>query len=423
MNITRTLKQLLLVQQHTPKLVVQTLRTLGRPQSIVDRIANENPRSTHPEPARHHQPAVILQHVIAPPTTTAASPNPSDALDIDWSHEMHAIRSAESRSILEPLPLSADSFDPSTAVPNIRPAHNLAAYVKKSVPLQQFIQLGVDLSRIERRKGLADFVLRLDWQRDIQPHLRFLRDVGVPADGLGAFVTRNPLIFKEDLAALQTRINYLQSKQFEPAQIARIVTANPFWLMFRTQRIDGRLGFFQAQFQLSGAEVRQLAVRQPRLLTYGLEAVRRNSFVVREELGFSADETKRLLLAAPKLWMMSEERHISDLSGFAFETTHNLTTFSFHPDAENVTERFVYVHETMGISHERIVQSPEVLYCRLHRLRERHGYLKRLHKAQYDPRQPLYVHVGTMIAGTDAEFALNVAESSTAAYEEYLRTL
>lgn len=77
----------------------------------------------------------------------------------------------------------------------------------------------------------------------------------------------------------------------------------------------------------------------------------------------------------------------------------------------------------MGLSHERIVQTPEVLYCRRHRLLERHDYLHRLGKAQYDPKRPLYVSMKQLIAGTDAEFALNVAGTSVGAYEAYLRQL
>lgn len=62
---------------------------------------------------------------------------------------------------------------------------------------------------------------------------RFLHDLGVPSDELGAFITKNPWIFKEDLDDLQVRVNYLQSKKFSAEMIARIVRRNPCWLSFR----------------------------------------------------------------------------------------------------------------------------------------------------------------------------------------------
>lgn len=234
---------------------------------------------------------------IPQPTSTATTSQPY----IDWNREMEVIRASESRSVIAPI---AD-VDSVNAFPLVRPSHNLGAYVKHSEVLQTLIHLGVDLNQIERRKGLAKFVANLDLAT-IQPHLRFLRDIGLPADALGQFLTKNPLFFKESLDDLTTRISYLQSKLFQPSDIERIVQKNPYWLMFSTQRIDGRLGFFQTTFALSGPQVRQVVLAQPKLITYRLEAVRKNSFVIQEELGFSKSETKSLLLAAPKLWMMSK---------------------------------------------------------------------------------------------------------------------
>lgn len=185
------------------------------------------------------------------------------------------------------------------------PTFNLAAYVNKSESLQQFLKLGVDLNSIERRKGLGEFVLKLDFERNVKPHLVFLHDLGVQPELFGEFITKNPLIFKEDLEDLQVRVNYLEAKKFTGQQITRIVTKNPFWLMFSTQRIDKRLGHFQENFKLSGDEVRYLASKMPRLITYNMEHIRKNTFCIAEEMGFNLEESKCLLLNKPKLWMMS----------------------------------------------------------------------------------------------------------------------
>lgn len=190
--------------------------------------------------------------------------------------------------------------------PYLAPTFNLAAYVNKSETLQKFIQLGVDLHKIEKRKGLGQFFVKLDFERDCKDHLMFLNDIGVPADTFGKFITKNPLIFKEDIANLQVRVNYLASKEFLPEMISRVVTANPYWLMFDTKRIDRRLGYFQKNFQLSGKEVRLLTCRQPRLITYNLDMVMKNTFCVRDEFGFEKEEMKDLLLTIPKIWMMSK---------------------------------------------------------------------------------------------------------------------
>lgn len=222
----------------------------------------------------------------------------------NWQHEMEIIKTEESRSILESsMETTKKSID---VYPLVKPTFNLAAYVNTSETLQQFIKLGVDLHRIEKHKGWLQFVLNLEFEQNVRQHLMFLTKNGIGSDDLGTLITKNPLIFKENLDDLQTRISYLESKKFDQNQIIRILLNNPFWLMLRTQRIDKRLGFFQKNFVLSGNEVRCVATKQPKLITYNLKHVRESTFSIKEELGFSKDETKQLILAVPKIWMMSE---------------------------------------------------------------------------------------------------------------------
>lgn len=225
-------------------------------------------------------------------------------LEIDWTEEMATIkREDDNYSVLKPLtyPYNIDT------VPDLMPTFNFAAYVTKSETLQKLVEMGVDLSRIERRKGLPQFVMKLDFECDIQPRLLYLiKDVGIDPHSLGWFITKNPLIFKENLDNLRTRINYLQSKSFTAEQITGIVQRNPFWLMFNVERIDNRLGYFQKEFRLTGPEVRHLAIAKPQLITYNLESVQKVSFSVLEEMEMTRDQMKELLLKHPRIWTKSE---------------------------------------------------------------------------------------------------------------------
>lgn len=183
---------------------------------------------------------------------------------------------------------------------------NLAAYANKSETLKQFVELGVDLSKIEKKKGLPQFLLQLDFNDNVKPHLFFLHDLGVPAEAFGFIFTKNPLLFKQSIDDLQTRVYYLQSKRFSTLDVQRIVSKNPFWLNFSTRRVDRRLGWFQKELQMTGDEVRELSVKQPKLITYNLEHVRKTIFLIREEMGFDKIETKMLFLSKPNLIMQSE---------------------------------------------------------------------------------------------------------------------
>lgn len=186
------------------------------------------------------------------------------------------------------------------------PTFNFAAYIDKSETLQKFVELGVDLSKIEKKKGLPQFILKLDFNRDVKGHLMFLHDLGIRPEDFGYILTKNPLYFKNSLDDLETRVYYLRSKKFELEQVQNIVVKDPFWLNFSTRRIDRRLGWFQKNFALTGDDIRFLVTKFPRVVTSNLMHVRENTFTIKEEMGFDKDETKIILLAVPKLFMRSE---------------------------------------------------------------------------------------------------------------------
>ncbi|KAH8274554.1 hypothetical protein KR044_012186 [Drosophila immigrans] len=275
------------------------------------------------------------------------------------------------------------------------PSFNLAAHVNNSTTLQQLLNLGVDLHSIERRKGLGEFVLRLDFEQQVKPYLTFLADQGVSPDDFGAMITKNPLLFKEDLDALQTRMEYLKSKRFSVEAQQRILTRNPYWLMFSTRRIDRRLGYFQKEFHLSGHDIRLLATKEPRLITYNMEQLRKSVFTLREEMGFSSKELQTLIVRKPRLMMIP---------------------------ADDIVERFSYIHNDMGLSHKQIVQCPELLASREFRLRERHEFLKLLGRAQYDPQKDLYVSPIDVVQGNNFYFVRNVAKSDLETFDLFLKT-
>ncbi|TMW47016.1 hypothetical protein DOY81_007902 [Sarcophaga bullata] len=275
------------------------------------------------------------------------------------------------------------------------PTYNLAAYVNESELLQQFVQLDVDLSSIEKRKGLAQFVLGLKLEEDVKPRLLFLKDQGVNAERFGEIITKNPLIFKLDLDDMQTRINYLEAKHFSKTQIQRIITLNPFWLMFSTKRIDKRLGYFQKEFILRGEEVRFLSSKLPRLITYNMEHLHQATFSIREEMGFNNEEIKCLLLSKPRLWLLK-------------------------PD--DLIERFAYAHQEMKLSHQMILQQPEILTSREFRLRERHEFLKMLGRDQYDPEKDMYISPKALVEGNNHHFVRKIAKSDMETFELFLKT-
>lgn len=66
---------------------------------------------------------------------------------------------------------------------------------------------------------------------------RFLRDQGVKPEDLGRWLTINPLIFREKIEDLDARINYLKAVKFTSDEIARLISRNPHWLLFRYEAV------------------------------------------------------------------------------------------------------------------------------------------------------------------------------------------
>ncbi|XP_063529205.1 transcription termination factor 3, mitochondrial [Cydia strobilella] len=295
----------------------------------------------------------------------------------------------------EPSALEKASQDLSEFTPYYPKSFNLAAYVNSSETLQKLIQLNVNLSKIETKPYHAEQLLKLDFDRNIKEHLLFLKDF-VNFEELGSFITKNSLILSEPLEDLKIRINYLQSKCFSEDQIKQIITRNPFWLMFTTTRIDRRLGFYQDKFLLHGKEVRLLASKQPKLITYSLHNVRTNMFALKEEMGFEQHELKQLLLKKPRLYMISQK---------------------------TLLERFNYIHNTMQISHKRILDEPAVLLSRNFRIKQRHLFLQKLGRAQYDPKKENYVPIIKLAEGSDTEFCKQEAKCNVLDYNLFLKTL
>ncbi|KAL1767818.1 transcription termination factor 3, mitochondrial, partial [Sigmodon hispidus] len=261
----------------------------------------------------------------------------------------------------------------------------LGDYIDSSETLQKLVQFGVDLSKIEKHLDVANFLLRLDFEKDIKQILLFLKDLGLEDNHLGPFLTKNYTIFSEDLENLKARIAYLQSKHFNKTDIARMVRNAPFLLSFSVERLDNRLGFFQKELEMSVKKTRDLVVRLPRLLTGSLEPVKENMKVYHLELGFKHNEIQYMVTRIPKILTASKRK---------------------------LTENFDYVHNVMNIPHHIIVKFPQVFNTRLFKIKERHLFLAYLGRVQYDPAKPNYVSLDKFVCTPDEVFCREAAKTS-----------
>ncbi|XP_014238643.1 transcription termination factor 3, mitochondrial [Trichogramma pretiosum] len=294
-----------------------------------------------------------------------------------------------------PKPLDECQEDLSSVGLNLAPTFNFAAYADHSELIQQYVHLGVDLHKMEKNQDHMRALLTVDYKKELPMYIQFLHDCGVPADELGEVITKAPLILTEDLDDMKVRIRYLVAHDFNKDSIARIITKNPGWLLWATKKIDERLGHFQNEFKLASAEVRYLATKAPKLITFNFKHIHENTFAVREQMGFNKAEQKVLLLVKPQLWTLSRKK---------------------------IMDSFHYLHNTMKLSHTMMATQSDVLITRKVRLQNRHEFLVELKKAQYDPKSQGYVAPRRVAVGSDAEFCSEVAKVSIDTYNLFLKT-
>uniref|UniRef100_U3IZ73 Transcription termination factor 3, mitochondrial n=1 Tax=Anas platyrhynchos platyrhynchos TaxID=8840 RepID=U3IZ73_ANAPP len=272
----------------------------------------------------------------------------------------------------------------------------LRDYVDHSETLTKLVQLGVDLSQVEKRQKAGQLLLTLDFEKDIKKILLFLKDVGIEDNQLGLFLTKNPYILGEDLEALETRVAYLKSKKFGNAEIAQMVSRAPYLLLFSVERLDNRLGFFKNELGLSVKKTKDLVIRLPRLLTGKLEPVKENLQVCQIEFGFQRNEIQQIAYKTPKILTANRKR---------------------------LRQTFDYLHNIMGIPHHMLTRFPQVFNAKLLRIKERHKFLTFLGRAQYDPAKPSYISLDQLVSLPDEVFCTEIAKASIQDFEKFLKTI
>lgn len=86
-------------------------------------------------------------------------------------------------------------------------------------------------------------------------------------------------------------------------------------------------------------------------------------------------------------------------------------------------ERFDYIHNEIGFSHESIVRWPTVLRTRISILRPRHQFLKFLKRDQFDPSLENYVSPQALVTIDDVDFCNCVAKVPVKLFNDFLKTL
>ena len=129
----------------------------------------------------------------------------------------------------------------------------LALYRDQSETLKELKKFKkINFIRIERDPEVAAYLIKANYEKDIQPHLLFFGRLGVPKRKMGLMLSRFPRILMEHIEGLEAKVNYLLSKKFTQLQISKMMFKTPFLFGYSSKEIDIQLGFLQKEFYLNG---------------------------------------------------------------------------------------------------------------------------------------------------------------------------
>ncbi|UYV65954.1 MTERFD1 [Cordylochernes scorpioides] len=284
-----------------------------------------------------------------------------------------------------------------TLCPQPSVSFNLASFINRSATLKRMVDLGIDLSFAEfKYPQLKYHLLRLNFEKDVVPLLKFFHGLQLDRSQIVSLLSRNPFLLVESVSNLETRVNYLRSKNFTKEDINRIITLAKNFLSFQTKDIDSRLGFLQNTFALTGNEVRKSTVMCPRVPLSDQRLINTNIHLMEDEFTLNFYQRKQLYLGMPKLYTLSKS---------------------------NLLNRFELFTRDLKVPADLVVRQADVLLWRQRRISQRHQYLTQLGRAQYDPNEPCYVSLRALVTWRDPEFCQQVAKTSEEEFHKFLKTL
>ncbi|KAI8519478.1 transcription termination factor 3 [Branchiostoma belcheri] len=317
----------------------------------------------------------------------------------------------------------------------------LRTLVDHSETLQKLVHLGVDLHKVSRKRNAANLIAKLDFDSQVKEKLMFLLDVGVTKENLGSIISVNPFILAVELDRLEKRVQYLMSKKFKEDEIAGLVSRAPHLLQLSVQRLDNKLGWLQGNLQTTAAQTRHIVVRYPRVLTVSLARMKENLQVAQLQLGFSPEQLRNMVLRAPRMLSRDKYKLIA-----VFDYLHNEMGIPHHilacsPQAHRKIKEAVHIQlERARVNRKEGWELPksylpllrkeagearrstQVFNSRKQHLSERHQFLQKLGRAQYDPAQPGYICLENFFKLPDAVFCTQLAKVTMEEYQNFLKT-
>lgn len=281
--------------------------------------------------------------------------------------------------------------------PQLPEASNLAPLVPHNECLRKLVELGADLSRMESEPGVANLLVKTDFNTAIAPKLWLLCNFGFELPHVSRIMTRVPKsIIKLSVEEIASRLKYFSDRGFSSNDVIRMVSDQPMILALTSCEVDRHLGTLMNVFDFKADEVRHVASEAPACIVQPVKSTKNVFVVLTKMLDFSVASARQMIIAFPRM-ILSSNRVLS--------------TNAFH------------LHRRLQLPFDQIALCPRALCAPPRILAERTNFLKLSHRFQPDRTKPLYTPLDAIVEGTDGEFCQRFAEGKEDLFNDYLRTI
>ncbi|KAM7542518.1 hypothetical protein Aperf_G00000011552 [Anoplocephala perfoliata] len=281
--------------------------------------------------------------------------------------------------------------------PSLPEAGNLAALVPLNDCLRKLVNLGVDLSKIESQPGVANLLVKTDFETSISPKLWLLTDFGFDLSQVARVFTYIPkTIVKSSAEEIASRLKYFTDREFDTGVTVGMISDQPSILAMASCEVDKTLAILMRTFDLRADQVRHVAGGAPKCIVQPIKSTKDVFVALTKMLGFSIAITREMLMDFPRI-ILSSNRVLS------------CNTF--------------HLHRRLELPFELIALYPRALCAPPRILAERTNFLKFCSRFQPDGSKPLYTSLDAIIEGTDEEFCKLFADGNEKLFNDYLRTI
>ncbi|KAM3186315.1 hypothetical protein ACTXT7_004541 [Hymenolepis weldensis] len=257
--------------------------------------------------------------------------------------------------------------------PSLPEANNLAALVSHNDCLQKLVSLGADLSKMESQPGVANLLIKTDFETAISPKLWLLTDFGFELPQIARVMTCIPKsLVKSSVEELASKLKYFADRQFSSDVVVHMLSDQPTIFAMTSCEVDRKLASLMTTFSLKADQVRHIAGGAPKCIVQPISSTK--------------IDIKR-------------------------GGNRVLSTNAFH------------LHRRLELPYELIALFPKALSAPPRILSERTNFLKFCNRFQPDGSKPLYTSLDAIVDGTDEEFCNKFVDGNEELFDSYLRAI